>query len=60
VAHEFDRNPHSRIISEKLTAVGDVISSAIFVTQVLKSAGIRDGGIGRLLHDVRRAHICSI
>jgi ribosome recycling factor len=48
------------MVSEKLTADGDVISCAIVRTQLAKSAGTREGGIGRFSHAVRSAHMSSM
>src|SRR5450432_4722751 len=57
--HELARRPHSRSVSEKFTAAGDVMSPCIAFTQPAKSCGKSDCGIGRASHDERSAHICS-
>ena len=57
---EFARRPHSRSVSEKFTADVELISACICFTQLAKSCGKNDGGSGRLSHDVRSAHICSM
>ena len=56
---EFARSPHSRSVSEKFTAAGEVMSPCIVFTQPAKSCGKSDCGIGKPSHDERRAHICS-
>src|SRR5439155_9009391 len=57
--HELARRPHSRIVSENFTALGDDRSCDIELMHDAMFDGIICGGKGSFSHDVRSAHICS-